>query len=165
MDQQSLNPPDYHRCKYCQNALVDCTPCLSGFQGLVSRQTTFLMQTKYDSYWPVLKLSISLAREAIEAGCALFQPFRHQSPYASYRPDFSRCHPSDTYVQILMRYMRGVPNRWHGKVPRCSFVLLSGPSKTMIGDSLFSPMEIFAPRGNAALPNYFAIYMISNLFR
>jgi len=135
-----LNAPGYHRCQYCQNAVVDATPRVTGIQNLLSR-VSFSKQGNQKTSWPVLELSISGARMAYKAGCVLLQLF---GPHLLSALDFSAVKLTDKSVQVSVEY--GLLS----KEPSCSLIIASKPSKTKLGeDSFFNPTEMFAPQGIA----------------
>jgi hypothetical protein len=138
-----LDAPGYHRCQYCQNAIVDATTRVAGIQNLLSR-ISLSKQGNQKTSWPVLVLSISGARTAYRAGCVLLQFF---GPHLLSALDFSAVKLSDKSVQVSVEYMSAglLP-----KEPSCSLIIMSKPSKTKLGeDSFFNPTEIFAPQGIA----------------
>jgi hypothetical protein len=143
MGKLPLDAPGYHRCQYCQNAVVDATPRITGIQTCLSR-ISFSKQGNQKTSWPVLQLSISGARMAYKAGCVLLQLF---GPHLLPALDFSAVRLSDKSVQVLVEYMSAglLP-----KEPSCSLIIISKPSKTKLGeDSFFNPTEMFAPQGIA----------------
>jgi hypothetical protein len=138
-----LNAPGYHRCQYCQNAVVDATPRVAGIQNLLSR-VSFSKQGNQKTSWPVLELSVSGARMAYKAGCVLLQLF---GPHLLPALDFSAVKLSDKSVQVSVEYMN---TGLLSKEPSCSLIITSKPSKTKLGeDSFFNPTEMFAPQGIA----------------
>ena len=68
----TLVPPHYHRCKYCQSAIIDTTRNSSIFWWLASRRTPPLFDVGGDGGWPILRVLIPDAVAAAEAGCAAF---------------------------------------------------------------------------------------------
>lgn len=150
MDDLRLDAQGYHRCQYCQNALVDAGPPVTRFQRLLPRHVFSKKPSKGVTYWPILQLSISDARKAYEAGCALFRLF---GPHLLSALDYSSGTLADTSVQAMLDYIRDAPENsgpQHG-APNCSIILRSEPSKTQLGeDSFFNPTEIFAPRGTTS---------------
>jgi hypothetical protein len=143
MGKLPLDAPGYHRCQFCQNAVVDATPRVTGIQKRLPR-ISFSKQGNQETSWPVLELSISGAEMAYKAGCVLLQLF---GPHLLPALDFSSVRLSDKSVQVSVEYMSA---GLLSKEPSCSLIIMSKPSKTKLGeDSFFNPTEMFAPQGIA----------------